>query len=159
MTNAEPSHNLGWDETSDPDGDELDRLQRRINALKVRIHDSLPEGYDMSALIAAAGELGGEDVFDITSDEWALGGLTGPLIVPGAQPPPAFGDRGERQAAGAGGRIPSSQGRWGRVLLLVVAAAALAAAAYFAGLWWASRGDASETASLGAVLAWSLAGF
>ena len=89
MTHAELSHNPEWDETPDPDGDELDRLQRRINALKDRIHESLPEGYDMGALIAAAGELGGEDVFDITSDEFVLGGLAGPLNVPGAQPQPA----------------------------------------------------------------------
>ncbi len=149
MTHAELSHNPEWDETPDPDGDELDRLQRRINALKDRIHESLPEGYDMGALIAAAGELGGEDVFDITSDEFVLGGLAGPLNVPGAQPQPAFAEAG---AHAAGDRLPkftTSQGRWGRVLLLLVVAAALAAAAYFGGLWWASRGD---TASLGAVV-------
>jgi hypothetical protein len=149
MTQAELYHYPDWDEPSDPDGDELDRLQRRINALKDRIHDSLPEGYDMAALIAAAGELGGEDVFDITSDEFVLGGLAGPLIVPGAQPQPAFGEFGRHAENEEVRKFTTSYGRWGRVLLLLVLAAALAAAAYFGGLWWASRGAGGGAVSLG----------
>lgn len=152
MTHAELSHDPDWYETPDPDGDDLDRLQRRINALKDRIYESLPEGYDMAALIAAAGELGGEDVFDITSDELAFGGLTGPLIVPGNQPQPAFDEIGGFAANNRVVKFTTSQGRWGRVLLLIVVAVALAAAAYFGGLWWASRGGSGGAASLGAVL-------
>lgn len=151
MTHAELSRDPDWDESPDPVGDELDRLQRRINSLKDRIHESLPEGYDMSALIAAAGELGGEDVFDITSDELVLGGLAGPLIVPGAQPQPAFDEIVRRAEGGQPPKFATSQGRLGRVMLLLVVAAALAAAAYFGGLWWASRGVAGVAASLGVV--------
>ncbi len=150
MTQAELSPTPEW-EPPDPDGDELDRLQRRINTLKDRIHDALPEGYDMSALIAAGGDMGGEDVFDITSDELALVGLTGPLNVPGWQPQPAFDDNSGRTRTDH--RSQPSEGRWGRVLLLIVAAAALAAAAYLGGLWWASRSVEGEAASLGAALA------
>jgi len=136
----------------DPEGETLDGLQRRINSLKTRIHDSVPAGYDLSALIAVGGESAAEDVFDITSDELALIGLTGPLIVPGSQPQPAFADDSGRPVDTATGhRFRTNRGRWGRVALLLVVAAALAAASYFGGVWWASRGNAGDQASLGAV--------
>ena len=90
---------------------------------------------------------------ELGEDEFVLGGLTGPLNVPGAQPQPAFDQLGRHAEHQQVPKFTTSYGRWGRVVLLLVLAAALAAAAYFGGLWWASRGAAGDPVSLGGVLA------
>jgi hypothetical protein len=154
MTHAE----LATSESSDAvpsDGEILDGLQQRLDTLKDRIDAAVPEGYDIMALRASETDAKGEDVFDITSDERALVGLSGPFNVPGSQPLPAFSQpvvhEGDEDFAD---RIPgSAEDRIARTVLIVVAAIALAAAAYFGGLWWAERGAAGDAGALGAVVA------
>jgi hypothetical protein len=104
------------------DGDELTRLQWRLDELSRRIADAVPDGYDLEALVKASGEgHESEDVFDITGTLDALTGLTGPLNVPGRTPPPAFELDEEEEAAVARAEARHDSVRiQGMILLAVV---------------------------------------
>jgi hypothetical protein len=116
-------------DSSDVDGAELGRLQSRLDALTARIHDAIPEGYDLDALIKASDEgHETEDVYDITSEKEALTGLTGPLNVPGKTPPPAFElDEEEALAMARAEAAHESVRRNGIVLFAIVMVVIIAA--------------------------------
>ncbi len=115
--------------SSDTDGAELGRLQSRLDALSERIHEAIPQGYDLDALIKVAGEgHETEDVYDITSEQEALTGLTGPLNVPGKTPPPAFElDEEEALAMARAEAAHASVRRSGIVLFAIVVLVIIAA--------------------------------
>lgn len=72
---------------------EIERLQLKLDELRTRIQESLPDGYNLNELIKASKEgHESEDVFEITGELEALERLAGPLTVPGMTPPPAFDD-------------------------------------------------------------------
>lgn len=156
MTNAE----LATSESTsvvDLDGEAIDRLQRRIDALKDRIDAAIPEGYDISALRASESDAPGEDVFEITRDERALVGLSGPFTAPGSQPQPGFTESAFEDDDPSTIIPGSAEDRLAKAVLIIVAAIALAAAAYFGGLWWAEQNASGDPDALGVVLAGGLA--
>ena len=92
-------------ESPEPEDAELDRLQARLDELSERVRAAMPEGYRLDALIKASSEAHEtEDVFDITAEQEALSGLSGPLVVPGKTPAPAFATR---QAASSSACVAS----------------------------------------------------
>lgn len=129
MTSAQVPEGNSVD-SSDIEGAELVRLQSRLDELSARIKDAVPEGYDLNALIKASGEgHETENVFDITSEQEALIGLTGPLNVPGNSPPPAFQlEEAELKAmerAEAAHESVRRRGMWLFAIVLVVLVAAI----------------------------------
>ena len=117
-------------EEPDADAAEIARIQARLDALNERIHESIPAGYDLEALVKAAGEgHETEDVFNITAEQEALRGLVGPLNVPGKTPPPAFELEEEEKRAMERAEAAHEAARRSGLWLLVVVVVVLIAAA------------------------------